>query len=201
MRELLPPLPLGRSMTCSISVVIPHYQEDPRILRGAVESALSQEGVSSLEIVIVDDGSPAPARNDLQGLVLPAHVTLKLIEQPNRGPGAARNRALDHVSPNTAYIAFLDSDDRWASDHLLSAQHALEQDCDIYFSNASGNVEVLFDGRMDITQHACIDVTKQLYRFSGDLGAQLMSSLNPIHTSTVVCRWEKCVQLRFPEIL
>jgi Glycosyl transferase family 2 len=105
-----------------VTVIIPYYQEEPGILRGAVESALPQEGVSDLEIIVVDGGSPAPARDDLQGLDLPPHVTLKLIEQPNRGPGAARNRALDSVSSDTPYVAFLDSDDSWTMNHPRNAQ-------------------------------------------------------------------------------
>jgi cellulose synthase/poly-beta-1,6-N-acetylglucosamine synthase-like glycosyltransferase len=82
------------------SVVIPYYQEEPGILRGAVMSAIAQEGVSDLEIIVVDDGSPAPARDDLGDLSIPAHITLKLIEQSNRGPGAARN-ALLYLGPFT----------------------------------------------------------------------------------------------------
>jgi cellulose synthase/poly-beta-1,6-N-acetylglucosamine synthase-like glycosyltransferase len=76
------------------SVVIPYYQEEPGILRGAVMSAIAQEGVSDLEIIVVDDGSPAPARDDLGDLSIPAHITLKLIDESNRGPGAARNALL-----------------------------------------------------------------------------------------------------------
>jgi len=68
-------------------VIIPYYQEEPGILRRAVSSAIAQEGVGDLEIIVVDDGSPAPARADLKKLDVPAHVALKLIEQPNRGPG------------------------------------------------------------------------------------------------------------------
>src|SRR5262245_26746322 len=92
------------------AVVIPYYQEEPGILRGAVKSAIAQEGISDLEIIVVDDGSPAPASDELKNLALPEHVRVKLLEQPNRGPGAARNRGLDHVSTDTVYIAFLDSD-------------------------------------------------------------------------------------------
>ena len=42
------------------AVVIPYYQEEPGILRGAVMSAIAQEGGAELEIIVVDDGSPAP---------------------------------------------------------------------------------------------------------------------------------------------
>jgi succinoglycan biosynthesis protein ExoW len=53
------------------SVVIPYYQEEPGILRGAVTLAIAQKGTPDLEIIVVDDGSPAPARDDLKDLDLP----------------------------------------------------------------------------------------------------------------------------------
>jgi succinoglycan biosynthesis protein ExoW len=182
------------------SVVIPYYQEKPGILRTAVNSAIAQEGVADLEIIVVDDGSPAPACDDLDGLDLPGHVTLKLIEQLNRGPGAARNRALDEVPPDTVYVAFLDSDDRWNTHHLCNAQHALGQGLDIYFSNAAGYGDILFAGRIDVSRHKCIDEERRLYSFVGNCGPYLLGSASPIHTSTVVYRREKFKDLRFPEI-
>ena len=117
------------------SVVIPYYQEEPGILRGAVMSAIAQEGISDLEIIVVDDGSPAPALDDLKHLNLPSHIALKLIEQPNRGPGAARNRALDSLRPDTRYVAFLDSDDQWTTDHLRNAHYIMNQGYDLYFAD------------------------------------------------------------------
>jgi succinoglycan biosynthesis protein ExoW len=183
-----------------IAVIIPYYQQEPGILRGAVMSAIAQVGVKDLEIIVVDDGAPAPARDDLNGLDLPAHVALRLIEQPNRGPGAARNRALDSVSPDTVYVAFLDSDDRWTADHLGHAQYALGQGFDLYFSNAAGYGESLFEGRIDVTRHRCMDPGRQLYSFVGDAGRQLISSINPVHTSTVVYRRATSGDLRFPEL-
>ena len=149
---------------------------------------------------MVDDGSPLPARDDLSGLEFPDHITLKLIEQRNRGPGAARNRALDEVSSNTTHVAFLDSDDRWSAGHLSNAQYALRKDFDFYFSNAGGYDSLLFTGRIDPTDHRLIHTSRQLYSFVGHIGPHLMSALSPVHTSTVVYRWEDFRDVRFPEM-
>ena len=70
----------GRHLSGKTSVIIPYCQEEPGILRGAAISAIAQEGVSDLEIIVVVDGSPAPARDDLKGFDLLAQVTLKVIE-------------------------------------------------------------------------------------------------------------------------
>ena len=55
-------------MTRKTAAVIPYYQEEPGILRGAVESAIAQEGVTEPQAIVIDDGSPAPARDDLKDL-------------------------------------------------------------------------------------------------------------------------------------
>jgi succinoglycan biosynthesis protein ExoW len=190
-------------MSGRTAVVIPYYQEQPGILRPAVISAMAQEGVPHLEIIVVDDGAPAPARQELAGLVVPPHITLSLIEQRNRGPGAARNRALDSVSPDTAYVAFLDSDDRWTNNHIRNARSILDQGYDLYFADLwfpTYNDNFFHRQGMLLDQHQCLDRTRRLYRFVGNARFDLVSSRNVFHTSTVVYRYGMCRELRFPEI-
>jgi succinoglycan biosynthesis protein ExoW len=179
-----------------VTVIIPYYQEKPGILRGAVMSVILQENVGDLEIIVVDDGSPAPARADLQGLDLPAHVTLKLIEQPNRGPGAARNRALDDAQ-DTLYIAFLDSDDRWTGKHLINARSVLDRGYDVYFADRwhSARNQSFFqtNGLPKLT--TLIQSDRALYRF---LDRATLTG-NALPTSCVVYRSGHLGDLRFVE--
>jgi succinoglycan biosynthesis protein ExoW len=184
------------------SVIIPYYQGEPGILRGAVISAMSQKGVSDLEIIVVDDGSPAPARDDLNNLDLPAHVMLKLIEQPNRGPGAARNRALDSVSPDTVDVALLDSDDRWTPDHLGNARFALEKDCDFYFADAwMTQCEATRFSSQDMRSdhHVRMDPARGWYEFRLSPGRGFFDLTRFVHTSTVVYLYMNFAGLRFQE--
>jgi succinoglycan biosynthesis protein ExoW len=185
---------------CKIAVIIPYYQEESGILREAVLSAIAQEGVGDLEIIVVDDGSPAPARNDLQALELPPHATLKLIEQQNGGPGAARNRGLDDLSPDTVYVALLDSDDTWTADHLLRAQMALQAGHDFYFSDYeysetgetifSVRGASLFDDVRPIAQSA-------LRTLTGDCTLYVLRGC--IAVPTIVYRRKPFDSVRFPE--
>ena len=187
------------------AVIIPYYQEESGILRQAVLSAIAQEGVGELGIIVVDDGSPAPARDDLQGLVLPAHVTLKLIEQPNRGPGAARNRGLEAISSDTAYVAFLDSDDRWTKDHLERAICALGMGYDFYFANHwhSGSNESHWDRSNRPIDNVCVDPEHGFCRFVGIADPCVSGSDRPWsptlggHPSTIVLRRASLGDLRF----
>jgi succinoglycan biosynthesis protein ExoW len=189
-------------MASRTAVVIPYYQNERGVLREAVLSAASQVHVPQLEIIVVDDGAPAPARDELDGLDLPNRVTLKLIEQPNRGPGAARNRALDSAHPDTVYVAFLDSDDRWTNDHLRHAQYILNKGYDLYFSDlwfSAYRASFFARQGVQIYLHRCLDHANRFYELIGDLRLDLIRSRNMLHTSTAVYRFEKFPFLRFPE--
>jgi len=86
-----------------------------------------------VDIIVVDDGSPVPARKELEGLTIAPPFCLRLIEQPNAGVATARNTALAAVAADTTYIAFLDSDDIWDPDHLATGLDALGRGYDFYF--------------------------------------------------------------------
>jgi glycosyltransferase involved in cell wall biosynthesis len=84
------------------SVVIPCFNQQ-RYIREAVESAVGQD-YQPIEVVVVDDGSPAPIAPWL------ANCPVSLVRQPNAGVSAARNRGL--AETHGEFVVFLDADDR-----------------------------------------------------------------------------------------
>jgi succinoglycan biosynthesis protein ExoW len=119
-----------------IAIIIPFYQREPGILSRAINSICTQQLAPDdrMEIIVVDDASPLPARDELKGYQMPAHVRLTLLEQKNGGPGAARNAGLTRVETGSAeYVAFLDSDDFWRPNHLSDAVATLKRGYDFYF--------------------------------------------------------------------
>lgn len=87
------------------SVVIPTFNRVgllPRTL-----ASLRAQTCTDYETIIVDDGSTDGTHEYLARQAGP----WRLIEQPNAGPGAARNTGVSHAAGR--YIAFLDSDDLW----------------------------------------------------------------------------------------
>ena len=118
-----------------ISVIIPYFQRQTDILRRALESILAQNLLPdiSVDIIVVDDGSPVSAESEVEGLVFSPPFNLNIIKQPNGGVAMARNTALKAVDETTKYIAFLDSDDEWRVGHLKKGLEALEQGGDFYF--------------------------------------------------------------------
>ncbi|WP_284778393.1 glycosyltransferase family A protein [Agrobacterium sp. lyk4-40-TYG-31] len=107
------------------TVVIPYYQKQHGVLGRALASVFSQS-LQDFDLVIVDDESPYPIEKELEELTEAQRNRIKVVKQANGGPGGARNTGLDNVPAETAYVAFLDSDDMWTPDHLKNAAYSLE---------------------------------------------------------------------------
>ena len=84
--------------TPEVAVVIPYFQREAGVLARALRSIFSQDEPPAHEIIVVDDGSPAPAEQELAGLDETLVSDVRIIHQPNGGPAAARNTGLDAVA-------------------------------------------------------------------------------------------------------
>ena len=62
---------------------------------------------------------------------------VRILRQANAGPAAARNHGLDAMSPDSHYIAFLDSDDQWSTHHLACGIDTLGTANDFYFCDSA----------------------------------------------------------------
>jgi len=100
----------NRNPKPSVSVIIPTYNRG-WTLRAAVDSVLTQT-YRDFELIVVDDGS-----TDDTVEILPSYgPDIQVLRQANAGVSAARNTGVR--SAKGAFIAFLDSDDRWFPDKL-----------------------------------------------------------------------------------
>src|SRR5437867_5669970 len=111
----------------TVSVIVPFFQRQPGLLSNAIKSVCRQTIDGSVDVLVVNDESPVNPDAEIPDS-LPANIRVRLLAQRNGGPGAARNRGLDQVSPETTYVAFLDSDDAWEPNHLRNAVAALGND-------------------------------------------------------------------------
>lgn len=98
-----------------ISVILPVFNSQ-KYIRKAVRSVLNQT-FTDFELIIVNDGSTDDTINILNSF---SDSRIEIINQPNMGPGAARNNALEVAKGD--YIMFLDSDD-WYSDDCLETAY------------------------------------------------------------------------------
>ncbi|KQP17929.1 hypothetical protein ASF43_08675 [Pseudorhodoferax sp. Leaf267] len=102
-----------------ISVVIPLYNKSQTIER-AIRSVITQR-ITDIEIIVVDDGSTDNSAAVVQAM---ADDRIKLVRQPNAGPGRARNVGASHA--RAPLFSFLDGDDEWKPDFLAAGLTALE---------------------------------------------------------------------------
>lgn len=171
-------------------------------MRKAVDSALAQRGDFRLRIVVVDDASPIPAREELGDLLSQQPDRFILVEQKNAGCYPASNTALDHVPAGTDCVAFLDSDDVWTADHVGNAVWALDQGYDLYFSDfyQLNQTVTAFNRakRIDVARHPRIHSSQPIHEFRADMFDQILRG-NILGTSTIVYDWHKFSTLRYLE--
>lgn len=115
-----------------VSVIIPVYNAE-KYLGQCIQSVLDQE-LSSLEVILVDDGSEDSSVAIIEQLQAD-DSRIRLIRQDHEGAGEARNKGLSVATG--VYVQFLDSDD-WASPAMLKdmVQNAEKNESDIVVSQA-----------------------------------------------------------------
>jgi glycosyltransferase involved in cell wall biosynthesis len=90
-----------------VSTIIPVFNR-PDLVRDAVASVLAQS-YRPVEVILVDDGSTDDTPEVLQGLAGQHPGVVKVVRQPNRGVGLAREAGRTVASGE--FIQYLDSDD------------------------------------------------------------------------------------------
>lgn len=103
-------------MNSKVSVIIPSYNSEKTINK-CLKSILRQS-YKNYEVIIVNDGSTDNSKqliNDLVGNNDAFHI----INQENSGSSEARKTGLRHMSDDSSYFCFCDSDDYLDEDFLL----------------------------------------------------------------------------------
>jgi len=130
-----------------ISVIIPVYNDEKRILE-CVDSIFNQRTSSfSLEVIVVDNGSTDNTFSVAKNELLPKYENLRVEQCLSPGSYAARNHGLSVCKGE--YTAFTDSDCKVSTDwleHHLSLMKKQEGDCIIagevnFFAEASKSTE------------------------------------------------------------
>lgn len=111
-----------------LSVIIPVYNAANYL--DACISCLNEQGVSDLEVILVNDGS-RDSSLEICHRYAAQDARIHVFDKPNGGQSSARNLALQHARGR--YIAFLDSDDSLADGTLSYALEALEANSEYDF--------------------------------------------------------------------
>jgi len=111
---------LGWLAMTRVSVVIPVFNGAATISR-AIASVLAQRFDGEVEVIVVNDGSADSTAEILSGF----GERIRVIDQPNRGPAAARNAGA--AAARGEYLAFLDADDAWLPNKLAATVPILDR--------------------------------------------------------------------------
>tara|TARA_B100000686_G_C16767110_1_gene962580 strand:- start:1522 stop:2415 length:894 start_codon:yes stop_codon:yes gene_type:complete len=103
-----------------VSIILPVFDRD-KALQRAVASVLGQT-FNNFELIIIDDSSAEPVAAVLSEI---SDSRIRHFRhEVNKGAAAARNTGIKNAVGR--YIAFLDSDDEWLPNKLLSETTAME---------------------------------------------------------------------------
>jgi len=155
----------------AVSVIVPTYQRGHLIGR-ALRSVLTQ-GMSDLEVIVVDDGSTDDTARVVADMAA-TDARLRFVTRPgNRGAGAARNVGLQMARGR--YVAFQDSDDEWLAGKL---------------ARQFARMEALPEN-FALTQAAVLrfENDKVRYLFSALPAGEERTAILPVNNSTFVQAW------------
>ncbi len=167
--------PENIGISADVSVIIPAYRAGATIRRAL--ASVAAQTVKPAEVIVVDDGSDDATVDAARACAdLMEGIELKVFSQPNRGAGAARNRAL--AEARGTYVAFLDADDEWLAAKLeRSMAHLLD----------TKNVFVAHDGWIVSDGKETLNACAWRFRQGADPFVQLYRK-GYIDTCSVVAR-------------
>lgn len=132
----------------NLSIIIPIYN-NPITVGECIEGALSQ--LDKCEIICVDDGSTDNSAEIVEDFAR-KDSRIRLIKQNNQGSGAARNVGIKAAKGE--YIAFMDADDYYPSNDILSRLYKAAKANNAlicggsFMTDESGTIVDKFDGDM-----------------------------------------------------
>lgn len=166
----------------TFTVAMPAYNAG-RTIGAAIRSVLAQTR-PDFELLVVDDGSHD---DTIAQVARFEDERVRLFQQENSGPGAARNLAIN--AGRGRYVSMLDSDDLWLPTYLETMAAVLESDPDIGLAYTDAWVLDDATGRIRRTtamhyQHPPRDPPRDPLAFL----ALLLKRGNFVFTSTTVRR-------------
>lgn len=110
----------------NFSVIVPLHNKRPHVTR-ALQSVLSQT-FSDFELIVVNDASTDGSEDEVLKF---NDNRIRLVHRTIPGPGGYAARNFGIANATGRWIAFLDADDEWVSDHLsrMASLSALYPDC------------------------------------------------------------------------
>lgn len=141
---------------CKFSIIIPNYNKG-KYIKNCLESVFNQDiKKEEYEVIVVDDGS-----ND-NSIQIINQYPIRLYNTDRKGAGGARNLAIENSTGK--YIIFLDSDDYFTNNTVLSKLESIIDNQDIVFlaftKDNFGEKEIITENKNTLAEK--IESTKLL---------------------------------------
>lgn len=171
-----------------ISVIVTVYNTE-RFLRQCLYSICSQTMVD-IEIICINDGSSDNSQELLEEFA-EKDSRIKVIEQENQGPGAARNVGLSMASGE--YVCFIDSDDFLAPTYLEDLYNsAKKNEADIAICNS---FEI--DDVTQVVSPNCYSIGEYIKKLSTDETFNIKDYPDDFFEQFIGWPWDKLYSLDF----
>ncbi len=165
----------------TVDIIVPLYNKE-RTIKRTIRSIQNQT-FADWTVIVIDDGSTDNSSGKIRQI---NDERIKLIQQENTGPGAARNRGIAEATAE--YIAFLDADDEWYPWYLENSVAAFNAE-DVAFV---GSMYYEWPRQIDMTRHwAKRNVHEGLYAVGPQTTAEQIESWSLFfHVGTTVVKKE-----------
>lgn len=123
-----------------VAVIVPTYNLE-KIINRTMDNLVHQEGIDEMEVIVIDDGSSDKTLSIVRGYEGKIkNLTIKSFSTPSGGASRPRNMGIE--LSNSEYISFLDGDDYYGENALITAyQHMKDADANI------GDLKVISENR------------------------------------------------------
>lgn len=177
-----------------ITVIVPVYNVQAHV--AACIDSLKAQTLTDFQAIVVDDGSTDDSAT-VAAQAIDGDLRFQLVQQDNRGLSGARNTGLDLAQGQ--FIAFLDSDDRFAPGFLRQMWQALDETgadwvaCGIRFSLPDGPGAAHSAIHGQAAQHSSGRITRFALTGWNDAIRHFPSAWNKLYRRSLIDG------LRFPE--
>src|SRR5437867_3735627 len=168
-----------------VSVIIPLFNKAPYIAR-ALTSVAAQTN-RDFDVMVIDDGSTDDGPRIVEAF---NDLPIRLINQKNAGPGAARNRGLELAQGEL--VAFLDADDEWLPNYLSESIRRLDE----HGSSVAAIISGYFEHPEGVSR-------ENMWRKRGleDRVVRLTPSTNPKLVTALLAYMSPCTTVARAEVL
>ncbi len=165
------------------SIIMPAYNAE-KLIAASIESVIAQT-YPNFELIVIDDCSADHTVEIVQNYIARDKRVNLLKKEKNQGVAEARNTGLNHAKGD--FVAFLDSDDKWAEDKLEKQLAVLKE---------RNDVDVVYGSYYRFNSEG----VKNVVKVPNVLDKKELLKGNPIGNLTAIYNFKKYPEIRQKKI-